>query len=232
MKIVALIGARSGSSLKDKNIRNYNGLPLLLHSVNQGLESKYITEIYVSTDSEKYAKIVKDYNSEIKVIMRPSEISGDLSNDYDFFKHYIDSIDNKPTIIVQLRPTYPNRNANKIDECIKIFIENIDNYDSLRSVISLDKSAFKMYIKNENSLIPFKNDGFNELSEPYNQARQMLPQTYLHNGYIDIIKVESLIKKKSITGDNIMAYVMNDDENCDIDTLEDWEKSLNKHKND
>ena len=29
-----------------------------------------------------------------------------------------------------------------------------------------------------------------------------------------------------------MAYVMNDDENCDIDTLEDWKKSLNKHKND
>ena len=54
-------------------------------------------------------------------------------------------------------------------------------------------------------------------------GRQYLPKTYLHNGYVDIIKSE-LIKKGSLSG-KIMAYVMDTDENIDIDSYEDWEKA-------
>lgn len=237
LKITALIGARSGSSLKNKNIKNYNGKPLLIHSIIQAQKSKYINNIYISTDSILYIKIIDKYidlvnNNNIKIIMRPSEISGDFSSDFEYFKHFINNIDKNdiPDIIVQLRPTYPNRKIDIIDDAIKLYIDNFNDYDSLRSVIKLDKSAYKMYIINNNILEPFKNKN-NNLIEPHNEARQLLNDTYLHNGYIDIIKTNTIINLNSISGVKILPYIMSSNENNDIDTLNDFKKSLKKNIN-
>ena len=75
----------------------------------------------------------------------------------------------------------------------------------------------------DNLLIPLFGN-VNEIKEPFNQCRQVLPKTYLHNGYIDIIKT-SLLYRGTISGDNIYPYVMNKNETIDIDTEEDWEKA-------
>ena len=64
----------------------------------------------------------------------------------------------------------------------------------------------------------------NKLKEPFNQARQLLPDTYLHNGYIDIFK-SSIISQGTISGTNIYPYIMSPSETIDIDTDEDWEKA-------
>ena len=67
-------------------------------------------------------------------------------------------------------------------------------------------------------------NNINKIKEPYNQCRQILPQTYLHNGYIDIIKA-SIIKDGILSGEKIYAYLMDKNDTIDIDTLEDWEKA-------
>ena len=230
MKIFALIGARNGSSLKDKNIKLYKGKPLLIHSIEHAEASKYISEVYVSTNSRNYARIVDKY-TDAKIIMRPIEISGDYSTDYEYFKHFLDQLEEEsiPDLIVELRPTYPNRDVNIIDKAIHYFMENSLNYDSLRSVIPLDKSAFKMYtISLDKQLEPFTNNNI-KINEPYNQARQLLPKTYLHNGYIDIIKPSTIYELESISGSKILPFIMNENEDNDIDTINDWNKSLNKN---
>jgi N-acylneuraminate cytidylyltransferase len=230
MKIVALIGARSGSSLKDKNIKTYNGKPLLIHSIEQAEASKYISEVYVSTNSKNYARIVEKY-TDAKIIIRPIELSGDYSTDYEYFKHFLDQYkeDSIPDLIVQLRPTYPNRNVDIIDKAIHFFMENSLNFDSLRSVIPIDKSAFKMYtISLEKHLEPFTNNNI-KIIEPFNQARQLLPKTYLHNGYIDIIKTSTIMELESISGNKILPFIMSENEDDDIDTINDWNKSLTKN---
>ena len=230
MKIVALIGARSGSSLKDKNIKTYNGKPLLIHSIEQAEESKYISEVYVSTNSKNYARIVEKY-TDANIVIRPIELSGDYSTDYEYFKHFLDQLkkDSIPDLIVQLRPTYPNRDVDIIDKAIHYFMENSLNFDSLRSVIPLDKSAFKMYtISLDKQLEPFTNNNI-KINEPFNQARQLLPRTYLHNGYIDIIKTSTIMELESISGNKILPFIMSENEDDDIDTINDWNKSLTKN---
>ena len=77
--------------------------------------------------------------------------------------------------------------------------------------------------RNNNKLIPLFNE-FKDIKEPYNQCRQILPECYLHNGYIDILKIETL-KNGSISGKNIYPYLMNKNEDIDIDTIEDWKKA-------
>ena len=50
-KFLALIPARAGSKgIKDKNIIDLKGKPLIAYSIDAALKSKYIDRVVVSTD--------------------------------------------------------------------------------------------------------------------------------------------------------------------------------------
>ncbi len=229
MKICVLIPARSGSkSLPHKNIRHYHGHPLLAHSIMIAQKSKYKPDIYISTDSEEYAQIATSYGGSI--IMRPSHLAQDLSTDFEVFDHFQNELkEKKYEIIVHLRPTYPNRSTQLLDDCIDIFIQNQDKYDSLRTIVKCDLLPYKMYHMQNDELKPIFEE-WNGYKEPYNQCRQIFPETFVHNGCIDIVKMETIIKKKSMTGERIYGYVMKEDEIDDIDTEADFERSKNRKK--
>ena len=75
-KIVAIIPARKGSKgIKDKNIINLNGKPLVAYSINYAKNSNLIDKTFVSTDGKKIASISKKFGADI--IRRPKNISGD-----------------------------------------------------------------------------------------------------------------------------------------------------------
>ena len=225
MKIIALIPARSGSKgIIDKNIKLYKGKPLLWHSINIAKQSKYISKIYLSSDSEEYNKIGIEMG--IKTILRPIEFAGDTSPDIDTFKHFLREISNIsdiPDIIIHLRPTYPNRSLQLLDECIEKFLNNMNEYDSLRTVIPINKCPYKMYHIENDILKPFINV-YKDYLEPFNQARQIFPQTYLHNGCIDIVRT-NMIQNNNMLSGRILPFIMNESEDNDIDDIKDFKKS-------
>ena len=102
------------------------GLPLLAHTIMHSLNSKLISRTIVSTDSRKYAAIAKSYGAEVP-FLRPDNISGDRSTDLECFRHCVTFLKNNenyiPDIIVHLRVTYPIRENNIIDNCIKLFLK-------------------------------------------------------------------------------------------------------------
>jgi len=236
MIILCLIPARSGSKgIIDKNIKILNNKPLIAHTIEQAKNSNYYKNnqmrIIVTTDSENYGNIAKEYGAEVP-ILRPIEIAQDLSTDLECIKHMVDYLKENenyiPDIILHLRPTQPRRKVEDIDKCLDIFINNYNKYDSLRSVVPYEKSPYKMYEIKDNILKPlFKTLIINNVTieEPYNQCRQLLPQTYLHNGYIDILK-PSLLFFNNISGDVIYPFIMNKEDTIDIDTIDDWNKLL------
>ena len=62
MRNIAIITDRSGSKgLKDKNIKELNGKPLMAYTIEAALESGIFDCVHVSTDSEKYAEIGRKY---------------------------------------------------------------------------------------------------------------------------------------------------------------------------
>ncbi len=228
-----LIPARSGSKgIKHKNIKLYKGLPLLVHSIKIAQKCvKYIKpeNIFVSTDSEEYAKIAKEYGATI-LSLRPKEISDDLSTDSEVFQHMNEELEKngipKPDLWIHLRPTYPNRSLELLEDTIETFINNYDDYDSLRTIIPYEKTPYKMYHMEGTQLIPIFQK-YKDIEEPYNQCRQLFEQTYLHNGCIDIIKNE-VIESGKMSGERIYGYKMKEDEDDDIDTEKDFKKSENK----
>ena len=225
MYVLALIPARGGSKgIKMKNIKEFKGKPLIYWSIKLALDCKVVNRVIVSTDNENIKRVAEECGADVP-FLRPKEISGDLSTDYEFIKHCLDYLkengEDEPDIIVQLRPTYPTRKLDILNETLDIFIKNLDNYDSLRTVYEMEKSPYKMYNIEDGELKPLFKE-VKGIKEPYNQCRQLLPKTYIHNGYIDLIKTEIVEKKGSITGDRIYPYLMSKEEYHDIDTEKDW----------
>jgi len=125
-KFIAIIPARSGSKgLKNKNILNVSGHPLISYSIQAAKESKFINKIFVTTDGEKIAKISKSYGAE--VIKRPKKLSGDKLSIELVVAHAVDEIEKRINFIfdniVLLQPTSPLRSAKDIDRAISIFIK-------------------------------------------------------------------------------------------------------------
>jgi CMP-N-acetylneuraminic acid synthetase len=224
-KILAIIPARGGSkSLKNKNIIDLLGKPLISYSINCALNSKYISRIIVSTDSKKIKRIANKYGAEVP-FMRPRKYATDKSKDYEVVKHTLDWLKKNekynPDLVVQLRPTYPLRNINFIDKQILKALK-IKNFDAMKSVIEFGHTPFKMWFKQKKEMLPIIG---NLKDEFFNYPRQMLKKKiYLQNACIDIINPKSLIKNKSISGNKILPIIMSKDENFDIDYASDLKK--------
>ena len=220
--IIAIIPARSGSkSVKDKNIRLMNGKPLLAYSIEQALQSSKINRVIVSTDSVYYQEIAQKYGAEVPFI-RPREISQDISLDLEVFQHALqwlyDNENYKADICVHLRPTHPIREPEMIDEMVSM-LEEDPHLDSMRSICLAKQTPYKMWRFTDDGLIQVE-PILHDIPEAYNAPRQALPQIYMQNACIDIVRGSTILEKNSMTGDCIGGYVMKYD--FDIDTEDDF----------
>lgn len=219
MEVLAIIPARSGSkSVKDKNIRPINGMPMLAYSVRHALSSKTITRTIISTDSRKYADIAEEYGCEVP-FLRPAEYATDTALDYDVFFHALSYLKEKegyvPDIVVQLRPTYPIRNTTDIDAMVNMLMTDEDA-DSVRCIAPAKEIAYKMWREKDGVITPLLSD----IPEAYNMPRQQLPKIYYQNACIDVFRASTVLKKHSMSGDKILGYKMS--HNFDIDTEDEF----------
>ena len=91
-KLVALIPARQGSErLKNKNIINFYGKPLIAYTIMSAIKSGIFNKIVVSTDSKKYAFISKKYGAEVP-FLRPKSMSKSYSPDFEWVNYTIEKM--------------------------------------------------------------------------------------------------------------------------------------------
>lgn len=221
-KVLAIIPARGGSKgLKNKNILNLNGHPLIAYSIEAALSSSFINKIICSTDSTDIRNIAIKYGADVP-FLRPSEISGDHSTDLECFEHAINWLKKHenydPDLIVQLRPTSPIRTVSMIDEAIKIMLED-NSYTSLRAICHPQHPPHKMWLlNNKKSMSPLLK--LKDIKEPFNTNRQQLPEVFIQTGSLDITKPSTIRKHKSMTGVKIFPYKVNESYFVDIDDSE------------
>ncbi len=224
-EVLAIIPARGGSKgIKNKNITNLNGSSLISYSIKAAVESKLVSRVICSTDSEIIAEEAVKYGAEVP-FLRPDEISQDNSSDIEYFNHAIEWLkineSYRPKLLVQLRPTSPLRNVEMIDEAIQIMIED-GSYDSLRAISQPDHTPYKMWkLVKRNEMKPLLKLTGNK--EPYNTNRQNLPEVYAQTGSIDITRPETLEKYESMTGKKIYPFIMDERYFIDIDNIESLE---------
>lgn len=137
-RVIAIIPARGGSKgLPGKNIRKLCGKPLIAWSIEAGLESQYIDEVMVTTDSEEIAGIANEFGATVPFI-RPTELATDTATSFDTVKHAIDFYQNQLNktfdYIVLLEPTSPLRESGDIDEMIEKILSMEDQFDAIVSL--------------------------------------------------------------------------------------------------
>ena len=108
-KILCVIPARGGSKgIKNKNLANLNGHPLIYWSLKEAKKTNLINKIYVSTDCKKIKKYALSQN--VSVVDRPKKISGDNATSESALLHTLSQKNVKefnPEILVFLQCTSP-----------------------------------------------------------------------------------------------------------------------------
>jgi YrbI family 3-deoxy-D-manno-octulosonate 8-phosphate phosphatase len=227
MEILALIPARGGSkSIPRKNIKSLAGHPLIAYSIAAAMQSRMVTRTIVSTDDEEIACTAQSYAAEAP-FLRPAELALDDTTDLPVFTHALNWLKEKegyqPDVMVQLRPTSPLRPPGCVDQAVQILLDHSDA-DSVRGVIPSAQNPYKMWhIDNQGRMTPLLQ--LLGISEPYNAPRQDLPQTYWQTGHIDAIRISTILKKNSMSGDVILPLHIDPRYAIDIDTLRDWQRA-------
>jgi CMP-N-acetylneuraminic acid synthetase len=76
MRKICIIPARGGSKrLEGKNIYPVNGKPLMAYTIEACIKSRFINEIYVSSDDAKILDVAKEYGA--IPLQRPAELADD-----------------------------------------------------------------------------------------------------------------------------------------------------------
>jgi len=120
----------------------------------------------------------------------------------------------KPDIVIYLQPTSPLRTVKHLEDAFNLFIEK--KADGLISVFPMDNKILKTLIEKKDgyiSSISDKNFSF--------ANRQELPQVYMQNGAIYIMKVKDFLKNCNFLSEKTIPFVMSIDDSSDVDSLED-----------
>lgn len=214
-KVLCFILARGGSKgVPRKNAKIIGGKPLIAHSIDVAKESKYVDEIYISTEDPEIKNISLQHSA--KVIDRPIELATDSASYLEAVHHMLNlipSIQENP-LIVLLESTSPIRESLDIERCIELYDEKIDCVASVREV-----KVFPAYMYKEKNgyLFPYENS-------PEIKNRQEMEKLYAYTGSI-LVTMANILKnqQKIVFGGKIKGYVIDELHSIDIDTQLDFD---------
>lgn len=220
MKSLFFIPARGGSKrLPHKNIKLFNGLPLIQYSIAYAKFCQ-ADKIIVSTDDLEIAKISEKLGSE--VIFRPSFLSDDFAKTSTAAQHCLNNlVDSKffPDVFVTLQPTNPLRPEGLFKNCINKFFKNRN------TIISVSKNKYKLGEIHEEIYKP--------LSYSLETRSQDLNPLFFENGLIYLSNPSNVIEGR-LFGDVIESYITEEEYSfADIDNQFDFDLSeflFIKHK--
>ena len=219
-KILALVPARGGSKgIKNKNIINLAGKPLIAYVIEELKKSKMVNRIVCTTDSEVIAKVAKKYGAEVP-FYRPAELAQDTSPTYPALVHALKKFEElegyKPDYIVTAQPTYPLTLPKHIDDATQKAIEM--KADSVITAVPLDHDCHPYNIR---QVLPDGRVKFWKEKEHYlYPTRQSKPKFYTF-GNIFVSSYKTLIKHGRLEGKKNYLIEIEKIHHLDINTPDD-----------
>jgi CMP-N-acetylneuraminic acid synthetase len=208
LKIVALVPLRGGSkSIPYKNIKYIAGKPLCMWVLEAASLSKFISEVYVSTDSDKIIDVVTDSSLSVKILKRDPMLATDTATTESVMLDFMNKVDFN--ILVTVQATSPLTRTIDIDSAIKYFLEK--EYDSLLTGVRVKK----FFWSDDNTPV-----NYNPANRP---RRQDFKAFIMENGAFYITKRSILEKQKCRLGGKIGIYEMDPETSNEIDETEDWD---------
>lgn len=219
--VLCTICARGGSKgVKNKNIKNLCGKPLIAHTIDQAKSTELFDHIVISTDSDDIAQVAREYGAEV-FFKRSAEMASDTAGKLDVirdaFKRSEAYYQKQFDYLVDLDATAPLRSVSDIVDSFQQCVS--DDNDNLFSAMPSRRSPYF-------NLVEKNSDGRVGLSKTLPNAvvrRQDAPQTFDMNASIYIWKRDTILKETTIFLDKTGLYVMPEERSIDIDTELDFE---------
>lgn len=213
MKNIAIIPARSGSKgVKNKNIRNLCGKPLLAYTIEAALKSCMFDEVMVSTDSEKYAEIAKQYGAEIP-FLRSEKTASDTADSWDMVDEVLNcykTLGKEFETFCLLQPTSPLRTAEDIIAAYNLYKEKASF--AVVSVCEAEHSPLWC------GHLPANNEFIDFVDDKALKQRQAGKKFFRLNGAIYFVNIERFKKERNLYQRGSFAFIMSQEKSVDIDT--------------
>ena len=162
---IAIITARGGSKrVKNKNILNFFGKPMIAYSIRAAQKTKLFNKIYVSTDSYKIKKIAEKYGAEVP-FLREKYLSDDYTGTHDVIKKFILNVNcNEFNYVCCIYPAAPLIQSNDIIKGYKYMVFSF--FDYVIAVNKIEKFPFKYFkVKNNSIVKTFNKEYFYKVKE-------------------------------------------------------------------
>ena len=214
MNTIAIITARKNSrGLKDKNIRDLCGKPVIEYSIDYAFSASILDGVYVTSDSERALEIAR--RCAAIPIARPPELAQDDTRIDFVLKHAVEHLEKggvSAEIIVLLYACVPIREPNLIERGIKLLRDG--GGDSVKSYAPVPSRYHSMYHLGQ---------------RPLEYLRQNLKPQWFHDGSIVILKREWILEPLPLNDFGYLGRkclpLFITDECVNIDSEKDFEKA-------
>lgn len=215
MEVLAIIPARGCSrGLPRKNVRSFNGIPLVGVTIQQAIQSHSVSRTVVSTDDDEIAEVAREFGAE--VVRRPREISGDEASSEAALLHVLDRLRHEasyePDLVAFLQCTSPIRFPGDIDRAITAL-----SSEEADSLLSVAPSHRFLWTTLDGSPSPVNYD---YRDRPRRQDR---PPEFIENGSIYLFKPWVLRRFNNRLGGKIVMFEMDSSTASEIDSAFDFD---------
>jgi len=214
---ICVIPARGGSKrILHKNIKEFNGKPIIAYSIEAALKSNCFSQVIVSTDDNEISEVAKKYGAHVPFV-RPDELSNDYVGTIPVIKHTIEWMEDNNNYIENvccLYATAPFIQSKIISKAYQQLKNSSADY-----CFSVTSFAFPIQrairIVQDNKVDMFYPEHFNTRSQDLEEACHDAGQFYW--GKAQAFKAELPLFSEVATPYVLPRYLVQD-----IDTMEDW----------
>ena len=216
---IAIIPARGGSKrIPRKNIKMFNGKPMIAWAIDKALKSELFDQVIVSTDDDEISKIANKFNA-LTPFKRPKDLSDDFTPTVPVIAHAVEELNSQGWNIEHACCIYPGVPFLQTEDLIKAyelliktnteFVYPVTEYPhpTQRAMRRLDSGKME-FINSENELV----------------RTQDLETTFHDAGQFYWGKTSSWLQQKKMHTDGIGMPIPNW-RVVDIDTMEDWKRA-------
>jgi N-acylneuraminate cytidylyltransferase len=215
-KAVAIITARGGSKrIPRKNIKPFNGKPIIGYSIEAAIKSGIFDEVMVSTDDEEIAEVAKQFGATVP-FMRSSKTSDDYATTADVLKEVLQSYQQEGTAFEYaccIYPTAPFVTAEKLSNAFgKLMDTGAD------AVLPVTRFSFPIWrsFKMEEGKVSYNWPEFAP------KRSQDLPPAFHECGQFYFFKASGFLQTGKLITENTIGLEVPESEVQDIDNEEDW----------
>jgi N-acylneuraminate cytidylyltransferase len=222
---IAIIPARGGSKrIPRKNIKPFNGRPIITYSIAAALGADCFAEVMVSTDDSEIADVARAAGASVPFTRSP-ENSNDFANVAEVCREVLEQYKNlgrEFEYLCCILPTAPFVSADLLKRGFELLVSG--EGEAVVPVTNFSYPAQRAIKVDEGGKLAMI------WPEYYNARSQDLPTSYHDAGQFYWIKSNSLLSQMRFFAKNSLALILPPGEVQDIDTPEDWELAENKYR--